>query len=660
MPALLCSETITDSTSVTTTSLASIIKKRQQLQLRNTDIFDLSEICDLIAIHFDRKTLAAAVRVSSQWYATWIRHLWRRVRIESGIANTSNLLQVFPRLSRHIRQLEWIHLTESSVPTSSILRPVDFSALNLHSLLLSSWTNGLDAATLSRLVESSAHRLRVLQLHNMSSARGDLLKVAGSLRKLRHFSLTMTEQDSGHNHSRQRSTASTTSIASTSSALLTLASPSSPNSAQDGVTDGAELLECTSTDSLPALMDACPELRTIELLDLRSDPATTDAATGSAADTENKEPILKKLWMPMPHLTTINLHATTISGSILSVLFARSPQLIKLNLGQNSPLYLSGFHIDPLLSMGSLSTLLLSHCHFLDGHGFKEIFKASPHLSTLDIPQTNVDDAALGVLGHQCIQLADLNLDGCQQITDQGIRDMLSHRPTPNTSDNQSKTLTTSNAHQGAYRNYNLHCLSVSNCTELTGQGVHHILMTCAQLRSLEVQQPELMPESLFPRTLESDQDMENPSAAPLEDQANEHSTIYPEAESETSNNETETVPSSLSWACHSTLELLRIKNLNFINPEQTRFLNERLRELSQLKVLHIGGSQLELSVLNGLGHQLENLYIDDLAREVDLDDVRWLVDHTPNLTRLWCRQLIRHSEPWKLLRGARKHLKLW
>ncbi|KAI1315966.1 hypothetical protein EDD11_010605 [Mortierella claussenii] len=684
MPALLCSEDV-HVESITAPAnfcpnLAFTIKQKLQLQLQeqaqghrggNVVPFDLPEICDLITTYLDKFTLSIVVRVCRQWYASWVRHLWKGIRVESGTSKSLDLLNAFPKLSLHIHHLEWIHLSSDSAITTPSLQSVHLSSLNLQSLLLSSWTNDLDATTLSRFVQSSAGRLSVLQLHNIASIRGDLIKVAATLSSLRHFSLAMAGQERTHSRSRHRSNASSS----------TFSNATSPNS-HEQVTAETELTEYTSADQLPALMDACPQLRTIELLDLPSFtlPSFT-AANGAAAFSSPPAPDIhesnvhasdkmaafaqpiQKQWQSMPHLTILNLHATAISGPTLSAVFARCPQLIKLNLGQTSSLYLSGFHLDALLSMNELSILVLSGCHFLDGHGFKEIFKASPNLTTLDIPQTNVDDVALGVLGHQCGKLSDLNMDGCQHITDQGIRDMLSHHLTAKTIN--TTLLSSLSAQPGPYQNHTLHCLSVSNCTELTGQGVHHILMTCARLKSLEVQQPELMPESLFPHTLETDEDQEDSSAS--EGASYESTTLYPDTGNDSSDNDTANdedleLPalSSMPWACHSTLEMLRIKNLNFLNPQQTRFLNARLRELSHLKVLHIGGSQLELSVLNGLGHQLENLYIDDLAREVDLEDVRWLVDHTPNLTRLWCRQLIRHSEPWKLLRGARKHLKLW
>ncbi|KAG0377316.1 hypothetical protein BGX24_006338 [Mortierella sp. AD032] len=520
----------------------------------------------------------------------------------------------------------------------------------------------------------------------MAQVRGDLLKVAGTLKGLRHFTLSMADRDSNRHHhqNRQRSNAST---ASSVSSLV-------------GSPDPLPMTEFTSADTLPDLLDACPQLRTIEIVELPLPIATTTPAASvlvsedegdqeldqeQEQDNEEEESTMQlekasPNWVPMQYLSTINLHATAISGSTLSALFARCPNLVKLNLGQNTPLYLSDFHVDPALCMSSLSSLMLSGCHFLDGDGYKEVFKATPHLHHLDIPQTNVDDAALAALGHQCLELTDLNLDGCHQITDQGIRDMLSHprssSSSPTTNNNYNNYNDVSEAmSQERYENRSLQCLSVSNCSELTGQGIHHILMTCGLLRSLEFQQPEIMPESLFPHTLETDDDdnQENPSVHTFTQEQEDSSvtstvtaTVYPttsdavDTTTTTSTATTLSTPSSVSWACRGSLEQLRIKNLNTINPSQTQFLNERLRELSHLKALHIGGSQLELSVLNGLGHQLENLYIDDLAREVDVNDVRWLVDYTPNLTRLWCRQLIRHSEPWKMLRAARTHLKLW
>lgn len=535
-------------------------------------------------------------------------------------------MQAFARVGRHIRQLEWIHQSDSAISASSILQCVDLSQLNLHSLLLSGWSNELDAQNLLRFVESSADRISIVRLRGMEGIQGDLFKVLGLLSRLQHFSLTMTEE-SVHSHR----------------------SPNNPPSA----VPNAET-EWTSADSLLDLMDACPRLTTIEVRDLRpsmpAKPTSSNSDSDSGLDSDSdsdvasvKEMSAPRTWQRMEHLTTLNLQSTTISGSTLSGIFARCPRLMKINLSQTSPLYLSGFHLDSFLTMDTLSILMFSGCHFLDGHGYKEIFKACPMLVTLDISHTNVDDAALGALGHHCLQLANLNMDSSRHITDQGIRDMLSHKPTTRTTHDQNSPIAVS-VQQQTYQNHTLRNLSVLDCSELTGLGIRHILMTCAQLKDLEIQQPELSPQGLFPSMLESDED-------------DEPTTIYPEPES---TNGPDAINASLPWACHSTLEHLQIKNLNIINSDQTKFLNTRLRELSQLKTLHIGGSQLELSVLNGLGHRLNTLYIDDLAREVNLDDVRWFVDHTPNLTRLWCRQLIRHSEPWKLLRSTREHLKLW
>ncbi|CAO3570706.1 unnamed protein product [Mortierella alpina] len=665
MPALVCSASVSESRTVT----GGDVKKRhyQQLHPGYRTIFDLPELCDLIARHLDSHTLTIVLRVCLQWYGSWSRHLWRRARVESGSGPSAAMVNAFPRLSHHIRQLEWIHLDDSTIS----LQSADLSKLNVQSLLLSSWSVELNERTLARFVRSSANRLSALQLHNMARIRGDLLGVATSLPNLQHLYLTMADNVSRH-HPRQRAHHSPTLP---SSAELDPASPSSgPLAVLDRVTPASELA-VTSADSLPALLDACPRLRTIELRGLSAPIHSTAAVAnlGSDRDDSAPRPTASSPLTAMRHLTIVNLHATSISGLTLSVLFARCPRLVKLDLGQTSPLYLSDLHLDPHLSMSALSTLVLSDCHFLDGHGYKEIFRASPSLMMLEIPKTNVDDSALAVLGHHCQQLMDLNLDGCLQITDQGIRDMLSHRPRTSKDMPHRQKTGADVTPQGPYQNHHLQCLTVSNCTELTGQGIHHILMTCAGLRNLELQQPEIMPESLFPHTLETDEDeaQPNPSAPAIHathnaipeegGTASPTVSIYPTATTETDDNANDDiVSSSPPWACSATLETLRIKNLNVINQEQTRFLNARLRELSQLKVLHIGGSQLELSVLNGLGHQLENLYIDDLAREVDLEDVRWLVDHTPNLTRLWCRQLIRHSEPWKLLRGARKHLKLW
>ncbi|KAG0047745.1 hypothetical protein BGZ83_007246 [Gryganskiella cystojenkinii] len=674
----------TTTTTTTTSPGTTAILKKQQLSVRSTPL-NLPELCEQIAMFLDRHTLTVVVRVCSLWYQNWIRHLWRRVQIHGSVTMGSlDMQRAFARLSGHIRHLEWLHQSNAFVSEQQ-LDSIDLSGLNAETILLSNWSRTLDSMTLDRLLQSSAKRLSVLQLHNLAHIRGDLIKVAAtsSMKDLRHFSLVMSDpEESLHQRRRQqRSGASSVSTSGTSTPALI----------PEGEEAELKEIEWTTAESLLGLLDSCPKLRVVELQDLRSPslvhtaPSIADESEISdAIDTTEEESFTmpQSIFRPMQYLTTINLHATSVSGSTLSGLFARCPQLTKLNLSQDSALYISGFHLDSSFAMESLSVLHMGHCHFLDGHGLKEILKASPSLRMVEIPHSSVDDAALAVLGRHCLKITDLNLDGCSHITDQGVQDMLSEGAHDQSSQQQQQQ----HQEQGKrpYKNFNLQCLSISGCTELTGQGVHHVLMTCAGLRSLDFQQPEIMPEALFPHTLETDED-DNHTAEPQHSQNQEQAhqqhqqplvatppsmiTIYPGSippsvvlatGAETTPTDPNTPPTSVAWACSETLELLSIKHLNTINPGQTQFLNARLRELQHLKVLHIGGSQLELSVLNGLGHQLENLYIDDLAREVDLTDVRWLVDHTPNLTRLWCRQLIRHSEPWKLLRDARQHLKLW
>ncbi|GJJ70307.1 hypothetical protein EMPS_02656 [Entomortierella parvispora] len=679
----------------TTTKTALQLKKQQQqeqqlplpsLTFNCTSPFDLPELCDQIAAYLDLQTLTVVVRVCSQWYGCWIRHLWRKVQVSTSVGSLNyhnvEMQRAFGRMGGSIRHLEWMHQS-NDLFSEHLLKAMDLSGLNTETLLLSNWTKALEASTLDRFVHSSAPRLKVLQLHNIAAVRGDLIKVAAtSLPNLRHFSLTMAEPESSHSHSRQRSGVSTPTTTSASS---------SGTSTPAMVTELAEFSgESTSAESLMTLLDACPKLRALVLQDVRT-PLLTLTATEDNEDSNEEdirsEPPQTPFFRPMQYLTSINLHATTLSGLTLSGLFSRCPQLAKLDLGQDSALFLSGFHLDSKLVMKSLSVLHMGQCHFLDGAGFKEIMKASPSLRMVDISQSSVDDAALAVLGRQCQEITDLNLDKCTHITDQGVRDMLSHSKTSAA----GSTTTQEQQPQEPYRNYNLQSLSIAGCTELTGQGIHHILMTCARLRTLDFQQPEIMPEALFPHTLETVDEDEVPTnqtqgqeqdqieslasseVTPVHQETTSSTTapLYPGSlpasivlatglESALELSDNEATAAAAPWACSESLELLSIKRLNTINPSQTQFLNARLRELSHLKVLHIGGSQLELSVLLGLSHRLEHLYIDDLAREVDLKDVQWLVDQTPKLTRLWCRQLIRHSEPWKMLRGARKQLKLW
>ncbi|KAF9414895.1 hypothetical protein BGZ94_000244, partial [Podila epigama] len=713
------------------------------LSRRRRNIFMLPEICDLIAAHLSQHSLAMAVQVSSQWYSTFIRHLWMTVSLSSCNTPTSlSILSTLPTLGHHIRTLYFSNLSPTTTTTTttdadtstststddnedssswtlkSALQEIDLSSLALAHLYLAKCPT-LHASVVERLVASSAHKLATLRMHRIERIQGDLLRIAAGLPQLRQLSLTVENEDGpGHRHGRPSHPVTPAELvvpAATSPThqlqqqqlqqlqqhlqqSIFTSEPTGDMDEQDKEADdvvSAVGFEITSADSIPALLDACPKLQTIELVGLASAALTSslsletvasDSDSNTTVDTHTSA-LFKANLQQMQYLTAINLHSTTLSGTTLSAIFNRCQHLTSLDLNQSSPLFLTGLMLNEDTVLTKLTTLHLSGCRFLDGHGFKEIFRASPNVMTLELSDTNVDNEGMAALGRYCRFIIDLCLNNCHQITDQGIRDYLGHSPL----EEQQQHGYHSGYHSGhhhhhhhhhpnhqqdlpPYQNYTLQCLSMFNCTELTGQGIRHILATCAALKSLAFQQPEIMPQSMFPHELHADEEDEEVANATeetsttasgqVQGQEDSHhqegqSTDSVELESTTT---TANIPESASipWACQGTLEMLRIKNLDVINKTQMQYLNARLRELSQLKVLHIGGSQLELSVLNGLGHRLENLYISDLAREVDVNDVRWLVDHTPNLTRLWCRQLIRHSEPWKMLRGARKHLKLW
>ncbi|KAF9208816.1 hypothetical protein BGZ59_010429 [Podila verticillata] len=595
----------------------------------NDIVFAIPELCDLIAPHLSLHDLAITVRVSSQWYQNFVRHLWKTVTV----ANPASLpiLALLPELGHHIRTLNWANLTPHWNMRQA-LAGIDLSSLALRRLQIVNCQT-LQGPILEQLI-SSSQQLDSLRMHNIGKVQGNILRIAATLPQLQQLTLMMDE-DTCHKRSQP----------------VTPAEPEQSPGRLEFIEDDTTL-EITSADSLPELMDACPRLHTIELIGIPSVALPKDDGDHKEQNVD-EEVLLEgkrslEFLTPMRYLTSINLHSTAISGSTLSSLLNRCTRLAKLDLSQTTPLFITGLHLDASTTLPDLETLMLSGCHFLDGHGFKELFCATRQVLTLELSDTNIDNSGLAALGRYCSKVLDLGLNNCHQITDQGVRDLLSYPPTNN---NNNMAVETTKEEEEPYRNYTLHTLTISNCSELTGQGIQHVLTTCAALRSLAFQQPEIGPESMFPHVLQNDDDDDNDEGA----QENNNTLTTNEEASTTEHGSTTTD----SWACHKTLELLQIKRLNTVNPLQRQYLNARLRELTQLRVLHIGGRQLELRVLDGLGHRLEHLYVDQLAREVDLADVQWLVDHTPNLTRLWCRQLIRHSEPWKVLR-ARKGLKLW
>ncbi|KAF9379929.1 hypothetical protein CPB97_008674 [Podila verticillata] len=598
----------------------------------NDIVFAIPELCDLIAPHLSLHDLAITVRVSSQWYQHFVRHLWKTVTV----ANPASLpiLALLPELGHHIRTLDWANLT-THWNMRQALAGIDLSSLALRRLHIINCQT-LQGPILEQLI-SSSQQLDSLRMHNIGKVQGNVLRIAATLPQLQQLTLVMDE-DTCHKRSQP----------------VTPVGPEQSPGGLEFIEDDAT--EITSADSLPELMDACPRLHTIELIGIPSVVLPKDDEDHEEQDVDEEDLLGGKKSLefltPMRYLTSINLHSTAISGSTLSSLLNRCTRLAKLDLSQTTPLFITGLHLDASTTLPDLESLMLSGCHFLDGHGFKELFCAARQVLTLELSDTNIDNSGLAALGRYCSKVLDLGLNNCHQITDQGVRDLLSYPPTTTTTTNNNNNMAveTTKKEEEPYRNYTLHSLTISNCSELTGQGIQHVLTTCAALRSLAFQQPEIGPESMFPHVLQNDDDDDDEGA-----QENNTTLTTNEEASTTEHGSTTTD----SWACHKTLELLRIKRLNTVNSLQRQYLNARLRELSQLRVLHIGGRQLELRVLDGLGHRLEHLYVDQLAREVDLADVQWLVDHTPNLTRLWCRQLIRHSEPWKVLR-ARKGLKLW
>ncbi|KAG0333179.1 hypothetical protein BG004_000951 [Podila humilis] len=696
MPALVLSCEFSEAVPLVSPTLATKKLPHQHLsnhQHNTLPLFNAPELCDLIATHLSSHDLAIAVQVSSVFYAHFIRHLWKTVTLSGATSSTAAsqaILSMVPILGHHIRSLDWANVA-NHWNMKHALEGLDLSTLSLQHLNLAHCLT-LQSHSLQELTASSASTLASLRMLNIGKLQGDVFGIATNMPQLQHLTLVMDDDSQIGRRARSQPATPATPADFATPSMSTELSPDS-GLCESTVTP----FELTSADSLPGLMDACPRLHTIELIgvSLVSLPALQDDQSNDG-ESQLERLTLQSTPPVMQYLTQINLHSTVISGSTLSAIFSRCIRLTKLDLSQTSPLFITGFHLNnnkesggkDAIILSDLSTLLLSGCHFLNGHGFKELFPVTPNLHTIELSDTNVDNTGLAALGRHCLQLQELNLNNCHQITDQGVRDYFGHPPAAAAATNShthsynysgGETKTASQP----YCNYTLQCLSISNCTELTGQGIQHILKTCGALKSLAFQQPEIMPESMFPHELQIDEDDVEINEAPGQSQGQgQGQVMVPEepleeagasdevaittataaevaATTTTTTTSTETMPSE-AWACSGTLEMLRIKRLNVMNPGQRQHLNARLRELSQLQVLHIGGSQMELSVLNGLGHRLEHLYIDDLAREVNMEDVAWLVDHTPNLTRFWCRQLIRHSEPWKKLRGARKQLKLW
>ncbi|KAG0253241.1 hypothetical protein DFQ27_007525 [Actinomortierella ambigua] len=578
---------------------------------------EVSEIADQIAGYLDPRSLCSTARVSRQWHAISLRHLWRETHLDRSVPSKEGVQLIhFPTLSGFIR-----HLTLSGYnnPTRYPLSLAAPETLHLHSLTIEGCSE-LDAEALYNILDNSVNHLGHLQLLDVSCLQSN------------PFALSPSSSNTFKNLEQLRLVRAEGGTPALTTTLT-----------DEVLTQSGEEQAVTTVTSIAPFTD--------HLIDfLRRAPALKSlTAQGIKEHGDNVEPsVISLATRPHLSLTYLDLHDSTVSGATFGRLLATCPNLVSVNLNHtNDTHFMAGMVIPKGTTALHIKTLSLHGCHFTDGHGFKELFRFASHVEKLNLACSNVDDEALAVLGHSMVGiLLDLSLQGCHQITDEGIRELLAHR-----------------------LGDSLQHLDIAECTELTGRGIHSVLRSCSRLVSLDISQPDILPLSMLHLEHVDEDDEDGSEGVDVQQEqeqqevAGQHVAPLPTiADSDTALATLEAV--HVPWACKDTLEWLRITKLDALERRHLQMLNEHLCDLVHLRALHIGGSKLELCVLNGLGQHsvlLRQLFIDDLAREVTMEDLPYLMtENTPHLDRLWCRHLVRYSEPWSKLRQERKSIKLW
>ncbi|KAF9973416.1 hypothetical protein BGZ73_003333 [Actinomortierella ambigua] len=569
---------------------------------------EISEIADQIAGYLDPRSLCSTARVSKQWHAISLRHLWRKTCLDRlDPAKEAVQLAHFPALAGSIRHLT---LTGYSNPAQYPLSLAPPKTLHLHSLTVQG-SSELDTEALYNILSNSVNHLAQLQFLEISSLSSNPFTYRPStssltFKHLEQFRLVKAE--------------GATPVASPQIETTLTDEVPTPSEEQGAVTTVTPAGGDPYTDMLVDFLHKAPGLKTLTAQGIKEHGHNAGASTSTS--------ICFHL-----SLTHLDLHDSVVSGATFGRLLVMCPNLVSVNLNHtNDTHFMAGMMLPMGTTAHHLKTLSLQACYFTDGHGFKELLRFTCHVEKLDLSRSNVDDEALAVLGHSnTSSLLDLSLQGCRQITDEGVRELFAH-------------------HLGE----TLQHLVIAECTELTGRGVYSVLRSCPRLVSLDITQPDILPLSMFHLEQEDEEGGEG-SENQQEEIDGQH-----EAAILSATLEVEQIP----WACKDTLEWLRIKKLDTLGSRHLKMLNEHLRSLAHLRALHIGGSKLELSVLDGMDQgsaPLQQLFIDDLAREVTMEDLPYLMtENMPHLVRLWCRHLVRYSEPWSKLREERNGLKMW
>ncbi|KAI1310188.1 hypothetical protein EDD11_003895 [Mortierella claussenii] len=312
---------------------------------------------------------------------------------------------------------------------------------------------------------------------------------------------------------------------------------------------------------------------------------------------------------PRPHFTSslkaLTLDCGDIPDSVILSLLSRCPLLEQLTLDWSRNLSDASLLSLPRICL-NLTEISLARCVELTQDGFKTLFKGFPNLISININGNVLSDSILEDLPQSCKFLQHLSINSCHNVTDLGVQ---------------------------------------------------AILLNCAHLKSFSLRFVPGLSYLLF-------DDIVTPSTPNNSNTPGMLSTSPPRFSPES-------VPAPgdrRPWGCQSTLDSLHLSDL-VVQPSNTvlekqrqqqawwslhssgdalgsptpltgdQLIQSRLRQLSKLEHLTIGGHGLGvLSALDGLKNprELKTLRITRMKQTMTIKDTQWLVEQAaPNLTRL-------------------------
>lgn len=230
---------------------------------------------------------------------------------------------------------------------------------------------------------------------------------------------------------------------------------------------------------------------------------------------------LYQLFESMPNLRTLQCdECSSFSGEHLEALAQYCPHLVSLNVSGNK---VSDRGIT-LLSKGchQLEQLYLADCKGVSDASVTYLSEECPHLRELSLCRTSLTYKSLESIAQNSHFLRSLDLSGCKEIRDHGVRMLLQHSTKLRQLSLDECRITDFAFEPLGSSQVKLEVLKVNNCPKLTNKTLWHLSQRSEELRALYIRGNKNLQEwPLFElterapnlSTLKSDVDISSASA---------------------------------------------------------------------------------------------------------------------------------------------------